>query len=70
MKPRVPREQLIAFARECLKLEDLLSKPKNAEELAKFLKLAGTMEKIGGIAALEALLRPETSSSTGLSIAQ
>jgi len=66
MKPCIPREQLVAFARECLKLEELLTAPEDQAELVKFLKLIGTMEKSGGIAVLEALLRPETSSSAGL----
>jgi len=63
MRPRIPRNQLLAFARECLKLEQLLSEPEGLAELRKFLNLVKSMEKGGGVAALEALLRPE---STGL----
>ena len=59
MKPRIPRDQLLSFARECLKLEELLSVPDDVVELGKFLSLLGAMEKSGGIAALEELLQPE-----------
>lgn len=63
MKRLIPRRTLRAFARECLKLEQLLSETDDLAELNRFLKLVSSMEKSGGIAALEALLRPE---QTGL----
>ena len=59
MKRRIPREYLLAFARDCLKLQKLLSEADDLAELDKFLHLIRSLEKSGGIAALEALLRPE-----------
>jgi hypothetical protein len=64
MKRRIPRDYLLAFGRECLKLEELLSEPDSLAELGKFLNLVRSMEKSGGISALEALLRPEHTGST------
>ena len=57
MKP-IPRKELLAFARECLKLEQLLSED-DLNELGKFIKLVRSMEESGGLSALKALLRPE-----------
>ena len=54
----IPREELLAFARECLKLEQLLSED-DLSELSKFIKLVRSMEESGGLSALKALLRPE-----------
>jgi len=70
MKPRIPRHQLLAFARECLKLEQLLSEPDDLAELGKFLHLIRSMEKSGGLSALEALLRPEHTAATNVSAAR
>jgi hypothetical protein len=67
MKPRIPRQQLRAFARECLKLEQLLSEPDDLAELGKFLHLIRSMEKSGGLSALEALLRPEHTDAANVS---
>jgi hypothetical protein len=69
MKRHIPRRYLLAFARECLKLEQLLSERDDLAELGKFLNLIRSMEKSGGISALEALLRPEHTGSVGLSTA-
>ena len=63
MKRLIPRRYLQAFARECLKLEQLLSEPDELAELDRFLTLVSSMEKNGGIAVLEALLRPEQTGS-------
>ena len=64
MKRHIPKDHLLAFARECLKLERLLSEREDLAELRKFLNLVRTMEKSGGIAALEALLHPDPTGST------
>ena len=64
MKQRILRDDLLAFARECLKLERLLSERDDLAELGKFLNLIRSIEKSGGISALEALLRPEHFGST------
>ena len=67
MKRRIPKDHLLAFARECLKLEQLLSEPDGLAELGKFLHLARSMERSGGLSVLETLLRPHTAAA-GLSI--
>jgi hypothetical protein len=64
MKRHIPKEHLLAFARECLKMERLLSEQGDLAELRKFLNLLRSMEKSGGISALEALLRPDETAST------
>jgi hypothetical protein len=69
MKQLIPRDYLLAFARECLKLEQLLSEPDDLAELGKFLNLIRSIEKSGGISALEALLHPEHTDWAGLSTA-
>ena len=68
MKRRIPKDHLLAFARECLKLEQLLSEPDGLAELGKFLHLVRSMEKSGGLSVLETLLRPEHTAAAGLSI--
>jgi hypothetical protein len=69
MKRHIPRRHLLAFARECLKLEQLLSEADDLAELSKFLNMVRSIEKSGGISALEALLRPEHTGSVALSTA-
>lgn len=64
MKRHIPKEHLLAFARECLKLERLLSERDDLAELRKYLNLLRSMEKSGGISALEALLHPEHTGSS------
>ena len=63
MKRHIPKDDLLAFARECLKLERLLAERDDLAELGKFLNLIRSMEESGGISALEALLRPEHTGS-------
>ena len=65
MRRHIPKDHLLAFARECLRLEKLLSEADDLADLAKFLKLVSSIERNGGIAALEALLRPEHTASAG-----
>jgi hypothetical protein len=67
MKPRIPRNHLLAFARECLKLEKLLSEADDLAEIGRLLNLVRALEKSGGSAALEALLCPEQSATGDLS---
>ena len=59
MKRPIPKSSLLAFARECLKLQQLLSEPDDLAEIGKYLNLLRSIERSGGIAALEAALRPE-----------
>jgi len=66
MKRLIPRAHLLAFARECLKLEKLLSEADDLADLARILKLVRAIEKSGGTVALEALLRPEQACPAGL----
>jgi hypothetical protein len=63
MKRLIPRRDLRAFAREFLRLDGLLSEPDEVAELDRFLTLVRSMEKSGGIAALETLLRPQQTGS-------
>lgn len=66
----IPRADLLALAREFLKLELLLAKPLNVEQLRRFLILAKSLEESGGVSALKAVLRPEHADSAGLSAAR
>lgn len=66
---RIPIADLRALAREFLKLELLLAEPHNLEQLRKFLILARSLEESGGIAALDAVLRPERTGSAGFTAA-
>jgi hypothetical protein len=65
----VPKSELLALAREFLKLELLLAGSLNTEQLRKFLILARSLEESGGVAALKAVLHPEHTTSSGFSAA-
>jgi hypothetical protein len=66
---QISKDELLAFAREFLKLEELLTEPQKLEELRKFLVLARSLEESGGIAALKSMLRPERTGAGGLAAA-
>jgi hypothetical protein len=63
----IPRADLLALAREFLKLELLMAKPLNMEQLRRFLILAKSLEESGGVSALKAVLHPEHANSAGFS---
>jgi hypothetical protein len=65
----VPKSELLALAREFLKLQLLLDEPSNLEQLRKFLLLARSLEESGGVAALKAILHPEPANSSGFAAA-